>query len=116
MSDEDSDDDLQTLKSFTAVLEHSRSVAGEGLPNALKKFMYHDQNDTAKFKKSLALQFVTNKKHTATVFAMMYGTAKFRKVVLGFPFNATRKKEYYNGYVEEGSSMPCTLSSPRQTG
>jgi hypothetical protein len=98
MSDEDSNDDLQTLKSSTAVLEHSQNVAGEGLPNALKKFVYHDQNDTAKFKKSLALQSVTNKKHTATAFAMMHGTAKFGKVVLGFPFNATRKKEYTDAF------------------
>jgi hypothetical protein len=98
MSDDDSDEDLQMLKSSTAALEHSRSVAGEGLPNALKNFVYHDENDTAKFKKSLALQFVTNKKHTATVFAMMYGTAEFGKVVLGFPFNATRKKEYTDAF------------------
>jgi hypothetical protein len=61
MSDDDSEEeDLQILKSWTAAVE------GEGIPNSLRNFVYDDENDTNKFKKSLALQFVTNKKLTAT--------------------------------------------------
>jgi hypothetical protein len=93
MSDDDSEEeDLQILKSSTAAAE------GEGIPNSLRNFVYDDDNDTNMFKKSLALQFVTNKKLTATVFAMMYGIAEFETVILGFPFNATRKKEYTDAF------------------
>jgi hypothetical protein len=98
MSDNDSDDDLETLRSSAAALECIRSAAGEGLPASLRNFVYHHEKDTAKFKRSLALQFVTNKKHTASVFAMMYGTSEFGKVILGYPFNGTRKKEYTDAF------------------
>ena len=84
MSDDDSEEeDLQIPKSSTAALERNRAAEGEGIPNSLRNFVYNDENDTNKFKKSLALQFVTNKKKLTATGERSQTERHFRKRYFG---------------------------------